>query len=725
MEAVPWWSFEKRGDRPEGSSRKALGSLDQAERADRRARRGLVERWRAPAGAPARARPHHVPPRGDEAPPERGARPARRGNAPSGRPPRARPGRGPQRSGHRARGARPARRGGGRSGGPSAQARLSRCPQQPGERPRAAGPARGGGGQLSAGHPPQARFRRGPLQPGASCWRGGPARGGRGQLSAGHPAQARLSRGPQQPGARPGEAGPARGGRGQLSAGHPAPARLARGPQQPGARPGGARGELEEAAASYQQALQLKPEYAEAHNNLGSPCEAGRLDGGGGQLQQAIRLKPEYAEAHNNLGIVLGEQDGWRRRWPAFSGPSSSSPTSPRPTTTWGSCSPSKGGWRRRWPAISGPSSSSPTIAEAHRNLGMAWLLDGPVRAGMARIRMALEVQRIPSPLVLRQPPWDGSPLGGRTILLHAEQGLGDTLQFIRYAPAGRTARRPCDRGLPPAVAPAPGQLPRHRRRLVAAGRPAPGVRRPRPADEPAGAVRDHPGDASRPRSPTCPPTRACRAAGASSSAPSAVSRSASPGRAIPSIGMIASAPSRLVRFAPLAASGRPADQPAEGPGQRPVRRGRRTASPSSTWAASSDDFLGHRRGPEEPRPGHHRPTRRSPTWPGRWGCRCGWPCPRAPDWRWLLEREDSPWYPTMRLFRQARPGDWEGVFQRMAEVLEGGWHRRLSRGRSRSDCARGADRQDHDPRDQERAGHRRRQTSPRRPRVSRAGGSP
>src|SRR5262249_22161916 len=35
---------------------------------------------------------------------------------------------------------------------------------------------------------------------------------------------------------------------------------------------------------------------------------------------------------------------------------------------------------------------------------------------------------------------------------------------------------------------------------------------------------------------------------------------------------------------------------------------------------------------------------------------------PSAPDWRWLLGREDSPWYPTMRLFRQASPGDWDGV---------------------------------------------------------------
>ena len=43
---------------------------------------------------------------------------------------------------------------------------------------------------------------------------------------------------------------------------------------------------------------------------------------------------------------------------------------------------------------------------------------------------------------------------------------------------------------------------------------------------------------------------------------------------------------------------------------------------------------------------------------------------PFGPDWRWLLTREDSPWYPTMRLFRQPQFGDWPAVFQRMAAEL-------------------------------------------------------
>jgi hypothetical protein len=44
---------------------------------------------------------------------------------------------------------------------------------------------------------------------------------------------------------------------------------------------------------------------------------------------------------------------------------------------------------------------------------------------------------------------------------------------------------------------------------------------------------------------------------------------------------------------------------------------------------------------------------------------------PFAPDFRWLLRREDSPWYPSMRLFRQQRSGDWDGVIAKISQALQ------------------------------------------------------
>jgi hypothetical protein len=43
---------------------------------------------------------------------------------------------------------------------------------------------------------------------------------------------------------------------------------------------------------------------------------------------------------------------------------------------------------------------------------------------------------------------------------------------------------------------------------------------------------------------------------------------------------------------------------------------------------------------------------------------------PFVPDWRWLLDRTDSPWYPNMKIFRQTSPGDWPGVFERITAAL-------------------------------------------------------
>ena len=54
----------------------------------------------------------------------------------------------------------------------------------------------------------------------------------------------------------------------------------------------------------------------------------------------------------------------------------------------------------------------------------------------------------------------------------------------------------------------------------------------------------------------------------------------------------------------------------------------------------------------------------------GALGCQVWLLLLHAPEWRWQLERDDSPWYPAMRLFRQTRPGDWEDVFERLSQAL-------------------------------------------------------
>ncbi len=54
----------------------------------------------------------------------------------------------------------------------------------------------------------------------------------------------------------------------------------------------------------------------------------------------------------------------------------------------------------------------------------------------------------------------------------------------------------------------------------------------------------------------------------------------------------------------------------------------------------------------------------------GAMGCPVWALLPRVADWRWLLEREDSPWYPTMRLFRQREAGDWAELMERVAGAL-------------------------------------------------------
>jgi len=308
-----------------------------------------------------------------------------------------------------------------------------------------------------------------------------------------------------------------------------------------------------------------------------------------------------------------------------------------------------------------------PGIADAHWNRALAWLLTGNFAQGWPAYEWRWKTTQL-TPPSFPQPCWDGSPLAGRTILLYSEQGLGDTLQFIRFAPlvqqrAGRVIVL-CQDSLLPLLANFPGVA-----QVV-------GHDAPLPAFEVQAALLSLPGllgttletiPASVPYLTV--PTELIEQG-----------RQHLSGAGPFSVGIVWQGNPRhpkdrrrsvpLVAFEPLAQvegvhlvslqEGAGAEQLAALAGRFAVQDvGSRL---SGDWAETAavlqnldlvicvDTALAHCAG-----------ALGVPVWLA---------LPFAPDWRWLLGRPDSPWYPTMRLFRQDTSGDWQGVFARLAAAL-------------------------------------------------------
>lgn len=158
---------------------------------------------------------------------------------------------------------------------------------------------------------------------------------------------------------------------------------------------------LDAAYENYRQALSLKPDFAEGYNNCGAILRAqGRWHDSIEYYKKAIALKPDYSEAYNNLGIVLRETGQAEEALICH----------------------------KKAIEIQG------NFAEAHMYLGMNHLLIGQYQEGWAEHEWRLRIKYFAPPAVTQiRPLWQGKPIGGQTLLLHAEYGFGDTLQFCRY----------------------------------------------------------------------------------------------------------------------------------------------------------------------------------------------------------------------------------------------------------------------------------------------------
>ncbi|MGA2537051.1 MAG: tetratricopeptide repeat protein [Terracidiphilus sp.] len=398
-------------------------------------------------------------------------------------------------------------------------------------------------------------------------------------------------------------------------------------------------GSLEDSLACHQRALSLSPNSAQALDNLGNTlCDLGRLDESAASHRRAVAIRPNFAAAHSNLGHTLRKQGKLPEARQSFN----------------------------RALAL------EPQNAEIRWNLALLDLLEGNFAAGWLGYE-ARHQRNENRPRSFPQPIWRGEPLHGARILLHAEQGLGDSLQFVRYVPMVHAAGGTVILNVPASL-----------RRLAAQ---LPGVETLTVDDEPLPPFDWHAPLMSLPLAfktgfesipNQCPyltvPEEAMQDAMRAHKDLKLIDQKLHVG--LVWCGDLKNTVDRMrsmklstlqplfdldgVQFFSLQlgpAALQLAAMPA--PVQAPLVDLRHAIQDFADTAAlmahldliiTVDTSVAHLAG-----------ALGKPAWVM---------LPFAPDWRWLMDREDSPWYPAMRLFRQTRSGDWQPVVQRVRGEL-------------------------------------------------------
>jgi tetratricopeptide (TPR) repeat protein len=394
-------------------------------------------------------------------------------------------------------------------------------------------------------------------------------------------------------------------------------------------------GEAERVA---RQAVQLAPDRAETHGVLGNVyADQGKLDAAIFEYQNALRIHPNFGEAVSNLGEALRKLGRYDEAETYF----------------------------RQAIGL------TPNVGEPHFNLAITLLVRGQFEEGWREYEWRWRQIGV-HPRKFDALPWDGTPLHGKTILLYGEQGLGDTIQFIRYAPlvkeqrgAGRIIVQ-CDRPVARLVRSVAGVD-----EVVRTDAPLPAL----PAIDVHCPIVSLPmrlkttlGDI-----PNRVPYIAVDPAEAA-----AWRRKLALSGDVLNIGLVwagsavnkndRNRSAKLSDFAPLAKipgirwinlqHGLPAEQLKQKPAKWTIDDPTPDVRDFSDAALMTqldliltvDTSVAHVA--------------------GALGCPTWVLLPHVPDFRWLLERADSPWYPTMRLFRQERGGDWRGAIDQVAAAL-------------------------------------------------------
>jgi tetratricopeptide (TPR) repeat protein len=195
-------------------------------------------------------------------------------------------------------------------------------------------------------------------------------------------------------------------------------------------------GRTEEALASYDKAIALRPAYAEAFNNRGIALrELKRTADALVSYDQAIALRPNYAEAYNNRGVALIELKRFDDALTSYATAITLKRSYAEAYNNSGAALYLLKRDDEARACYDRAIAFDAHYADAHWNKAQLTLLQGDFVSGWAdyewrwKIASAAPVHDLPQPL------WrGGGEIAGKTILLHSEQGLGDTIQFCRYA---------------------------------------------------------------------------------------------------------------------------------------------------------------------------------------------------------------------------------------------------------------------------------------------------
>ena len=192
-----------------------------------------------------------------------------------------------------------------------------------------------------------------------------------------------------------------------------------------------------EAVESYQKALAFKPAFGDAHFNLGKTLlKMGDKEAAAESLRLAVSLDGENALKHFNLGNGLMALDRYEEAGAAFREAIRLEPDNADALGNLGASLQSLGQLDDSVAAFRQAIDRQPDSADLHWNLSLALLQRGDYEEGWREFEWRWDNPAFTSPSrQFPQPQWSGEDIKGKTILLHAEQGLGDTLQFIRYAP--------------------------------------------------------------------------------------------------------------------------------------------------------------------------------------------------------------------------------------------------------------------------------------------------